>query len=129
MERVLLLRRWNTPEATGGVLILPSGEQLYTLECPWKNNQFRVSCIPAGRYKCIWHNSPKFGWTYLVTGTEPRTQILFHVGNYPKDTWGCILLGKTRTLNYVWTSRQALQEFFMEMAREPFVLDIIKFDE
>lgn len=129
MERVLLLRRWNTPEATGGVLILPSGKQLYTLECPWKNNEFRVSCIPVGRYKCIWHNSPKFGWTYLVTGTEPRTQILFHVGNYPKDTWGCILLGKTRTLNYVWNSRQALQEFFMEMAREPFVLEIIRFDE
>lgn len=129
MERVLLLRRWNTPEATGGVLILPSGKQLYALECPWKNNEFRVSCIPEGKYKCIWHNSPKFGWTYLVTGTEPRTQILFHVGNYSKDTWGCILLGKTRTLNYVWNSRQALQEFFMEMAREPFVLEIIRFDE
>lgn len=129
MERVLLLRRWNTPEATGGVLILPSGKQIYTLECPWKNNQLRVSCIPVGRYKCIWHNSPKFGWTYLVTGTAPRTQILFHVGNYPKDTWGCILLGKTRTLNYVWNSRAALQEFYIEMAREPFVLDIIKFDE
>ena len=129
MERVLLLRRWNTPEATGGVLLLPSGKQLYTLECPWKNNEFRVSCIPEGKYKCIWHNSPKFGWTYLVTGTEPRTQILFHVGNYPRDTWGCILLGKTRTLNYVWNSRTALQEFYVEMAREPFILDIIKFDD
>lgn len=127
MQKVLLLRRYMTEEATGGLVLGPSGMQLHSLELPWKNNQFRISCIPEGIYVCKWHLSPKFGWTYLVTGTEPRTNILFHVGNYPKNSWGCILLGKTAELNRVWNSRVALQEFYMKLAREPFKLEIMDF--
>lgn len=129
MQKVMLFRRWETKESTGGLLIGPSGMRLYSLELPWKNNTLRISCIPEGKYKCVWHNSPKFGWTYLVTGTEPRTQILFHVGNYPKNSWGCILLGKSRTLNNVWNSRAALQEFYITLRREPFILEIVNFYE
>ena len=124
MEKVLLSRKWITEESTGGVLYGPSGLLLYSLELPWRNNQFRISCIPEGLYPCVWHNSPKFGWTYLLTDTEPRTQILFHVGNYPSNTWGCILLGRTRSHNHVWNSRVALQDFYRVLKREPFILEI-----
>lgn len=107
----------------------PSGMKLFTLELPWRDNQFQISCIPEGIYKCVWHLSPKFGWTYLLTGTAPRTHILFHAGNYPKDSWGCILLGKSREIDRVWQSRQALQEFYSELEREPFKLEIVNFYE
>lgn len=103
--------------------------RLYSLELPWRNNQFRVSCIPEGTYKCVWHYSPKFGWTYRVTGTEPRTHILFHAGNNPSNTWGCILLGKTRSADRVWNSRVALQEFYTALRRESFNLEIVNFYE
>ena len=129
MQKVVLIRRWPTENSTGGILLGPSGMQLYSLELPWRNNQLRVSCIPEGVYRCRWHLSPKFGWTYLVTGTEPRTQILFHAGNYASDSWGCILLGKTRTLDHVWNSRLALQEFHIGLAREPFKLEIVSMYE
>lgn len=124
MQKVHLVRQWKSDKSTGGVVFGPSGMRLFSLELPWKENQFRISCIPEGNYTCVWHLSPKFGWTYLVTGTAPRTQILFHAGNYPKDTWGCILLGKSRSKDRVWNSRLACQEFYMALRREKFELKI-----
>ena len=127
MQRVLLLRRELTEKSTSGLIFGPSGMQLYSLELPWRNNQFRISCIPEGIYPCKWHFSPKFGWTYLVTKTEPRTQILFHAGNYPSNTWGCILLGMSRTQDCVWNSRQAMQKFYATLQREEFKLEIVNY--
>ena len=127
MQRVLLLRRYLTSESTGGIVFGPSGMQLYSLELPWKNNSRRISCIPEGKYECVWHNSPKFGWVYLVKDVPDRTHILFHPGNHPANTWGCILLGKTRGVNRVWNSRQAIQEFTRILGRKPFKLEIATF--
>jgi len=56
-------------------------------------------CIPVGEYLCKRIESPKFSWTYEVTGVEGRTHILFHWGNFAgadphkSDSDGCILLG------------------------------------
>lgn len=129
MNTVTLIRRWLTDESTGGIITGPSGLQLFSLELPWRNNQLRVSCIPDGKYPCVWHLSPKFGWTYILLNTEPRTQILIHPGNYPANTWGCILLGKSRSLNRVWNSIAAVQQFSAVLYRESFTLNIITFPE
>lgn len=39
-------------------------------------------------------NSPKFGKTWEIFKVPNRSEILFHVGNHPQDTHGCILLGR-----------------------------------
>ncbi len=54
--------------------------------------------VKDGTYTCKrgehqLHNSPKF-ITFEVTGVEGHQGILFHVGNYNKDSEGCILLGR-----------------------------------
>ena len=64
-----------------------------TLELPWENNKQNVSCIPAGEYKCQSVQSPKFGDTWEICGVKGRDDILFHKGNYLRDTHGCILVG------------------------------------
>jgi hypothetical protein len=66
----------------------------HTMELPWKGNQRRVSCIPAGKYKVIKHISPKFGKSFWVLDVVNRSEILVHVGNYNHDTLGCILPGR-----------------------------------
>lgn len=55
----------------------------------------RGCCIAPGTYSIDFHYSPKFG-KYMLTlcGVSGRSGILIHSGNTPKDTSGCILVGK-----------------------------------
>lgn len=65
-----------------------------TLEPPWKNNERKVSCIPAGVYVCKQRKSEKAkGMTFEVMNVPGRSSILFHPGNTVMDTEGCILVG------------------------------------
>lgn len=64
-----------------------------TLELPYKNNQRNVSCIPCGKYKVSKRFSEKYGNHFKVENVPNRSDILIHVGNYPSDTRGCILIG------------------------------------
>lgn len=54
--------------------------------------------LKSGRYKCVrgLHRlGPKKSQfeTFEITGVPGHTGILFHVGNYNKDSDGCVLLG------------------------------------
>lgn len=68
--------------------------ECHVLELPWKDNKRRVSCIPEGVYEAIKHRSPKFGDCFWIQNVPGRSEILIHVGNFHKDTLGCILPGK-----------------------------------
>lgn len=72
------------------------GEVLFecvTMERPWRDNKPFKSCIPTGTYAVGRHQSPKFGACLKVHDVPDRTDILFHAGNFPEDTTGCILPG------------------------------------
>lgn len=97
-----LSRSPDTDQGTIGRLTAHGLPPLATIEPPWRNNSRNVSCIPRGVYDVAPHLSPRFGRCLLVLGTEPRTWILFHCGNYGGDTAmgyrthtaGCILPGE-----------------------------------
>src|SRR5580698_6443589 len=88
----LILTRINKPGATFGVLSTEDFPLCVTLELPWNNNVPGESCIPAGTYHCVPHNSLDHPNTWEVTGVPGRSEILIHNGNYLKDTEGCILV-------------------------------------
>lgn len=67
---------------------------IYTLELPWRDNQTNISCIPKGNYRCAPYTSDKYPDVYQILNVPARTSILFHSGNYPHHTDGCILPGK-----------------------------------
>jgi len=67
----------------------------YTLELPWKDNATDISCIPEGNYRCVPYSSEDFPSVYEVKHVPGRTKILMHIGNYPENTLGCILPGKS----------------------------------
>jgi len=79
-----------------GVLVDEGGLPIcLTIENLWLDNQVGISCIPAGDYKVIKQNSPKYGtgmWTLL--NVPERTHILIHWGNTAEDTKGCIIVGR-----------------------------------
>jgi len=95
MRQVYLVRVREYKGETYGVLEVDGRPRFVTLELSWKNNARNISCIPVGKYICLEHESPNFGWTYLVTNVPGRSDILFHAGNTAADTRGCILVGSS----------------------------------
>ncbi len=86
--------------------------ELCTLENPWLDNERYISCIPKGTYTCKRVDSPKYNDTFEVMDVEGRDHILFHHGNWERNTMGCILLGLfTNKIDMVMSSRKARAKF------------------
>lgn len=64
-----------------------------TLELPWLNNQFQISCIPTGIYTVVKRYSPKYGHHFHILDVPDRDYILGHHGNFFTDILGCVLFG------------------------------------
>lgn len=101
MKKLKLLRRYFE-DCTLGTLVFPTGESFAIMENPAKDNKTNISCIPEGTYALSLRASPvvertskgmhKHGWE--VTNVPSRSYIMFHVGNYVRNTDGCLLVGK-----------------------------------
>lgn len=69
--------------------------------------------IPAGVYTLKWHNSPRFGrmLPLLYNNLVPASRyILIHSGNHSGHTEGCLLVGTSKSENFVGGSRPKLNE-------------------
>lgn len=65
-----------------------------TVEEEWQNNLPRISCIPAGSYKCVRTTFHRGGYPcFEVTGVPGRSLIKFHRANTEEDLLGCIGIG------------------------------------
>lgn len=93
MEVELQRKQHSRDQVTGRLTLANPKYAFHTLELPWKNNEPRVSCIPAGRYEVVKRHSPKYGDHFHVLNVPNRSYILIHAGNYNRDTLGCILVG------------------------------------
>lgn len=89
---------------SSGILLL----ELKTLELPNRANVKNISCIPTGSYEVNQHHSEKFGECYLLENVPNRDEILLHLGNFYKDTRGCILLGTAVVFNNDYTKTQLI---------------------
>lgn len=81
----------------GSPVTLPGDPVGSTLELPWRNNLEGVSRIPAGLYHGSVQADGDLGWRVKVEPVQDRTLIRIHIGNFPKQTIGCILLGRGRS--------------------------------
>ena len=93
---LILYRFEQTPTHTLGELIGKDNNKhamhlCYTIELPWVANRRNISCIPSGIYRYEVSISPSFGKIVKLLNVPRRSHILIHVGNYQKDTKGCIL--------------------------------------
>jgi hypothetical protein len=109
-----------------GALLL----QAVTLELLDKENQKRISCVPAGEYLVKIVFSQKFNFVYELQNVPNRSKIYIHAGNTNIDTSGCILLGSHvrdvlhTNSKMIINSRSTIREFLMIMPKS-FNLKII----
>jgi hypothetical protein len=86
-----LIRLLERGDATGGILLLHKLPVCYTIEPPWLGNERNKSCIPEGMYDLYPRWRDWRGWHIGVRDVPNRSNIIFHPGNFGKDTKGCIL--------------------------------------
>ena len=89
-------RLWETDKSICGIIWIDGQEESWTLE-PARTNPVNPGhpCVVAGGpYNVILTPSPHLGYiTPEVEGVPGRSDIRIHIGNFPKDTLGCVLVG------------------------------------
>ncbi len=91
------------------------------MERPWLNNAVRLSCIPAGVYTVVRHDSPSKGECFWIKDVPNRTHILIHVANWAHELMGCIAPGVGVNLvptPMVTSSRDAMNELLRTLDDE-----------
>lgn len=112
-----------TSEGIFGILKNSSTSDVFhTLEHAFlaTNTDSYVPKIPDGTYTCIRgqhrldHMTSDFT-TFEILGIEGHSGLLFHVGNYNRDSDGCVLVGMVRvstpTISMVSNSKLAFNKF------------------
>ena len=116
---LLIIRDTFTDNSTLGKLFINGEKFCDTLELPYRDNQRSVSCIPAGQYEVrlrYAEESASRKYTHLLVKDVPnRSYILFHKGNKPSNTRGCILVGQTRQQDFVGNSTLAMNLLMKEI--------------
>jgi hypothetical protein len=116
---LLLIRDTFSDKSVLGELYLNGERMCDTLENPWLDNQQTISCIPAGIYDVrlrLARESASRDYLHLLVKDVPnRKYILFHRGNFPKDTSGCILVGLGTQQDVVQNSVLAMDLLIKEI--------------
>lgn len=106
--QLLLQRMWLSSKSIIGSLFVDNLFQCYTLE--------PFDCIPYGTYRVVPYPSPKFGSIVpLLENVPNHSYVEIHVGNWPRDTTSCILVGKERGIDCLSSSRAAFNELMHKL--------------
>lgn len=112
MKTILkVVRNEKKDSYTGGGLFLDGLFECYTLERP------EVQILP-GTYKITLYSSPIHGYKVPLLHDVPgRLFIEIHVGNYPRDTKGCILVGTQYSNGVVMGSKLAFDKLMTKLEK------------
>jgi hypothetical protein len=100
-----------------GELYLEGTFNCYTLEPPKLDPPVKPRCIPASTYRFTIAFSPKHNRDVpLLEAVPDFEEIEIHIGNFPADTLGCILVGKQQNVNAIYESTLAFEELFPKLS-------------
>lgn len=82
--------------------------KLYTLEPPNRPAPLKPRAIPCGTYDVTLYNSPHLGYIVpLLHDVDDFSEVEIHIGNVPRDTKGCLLVGLKQDGNSIGYSKSA----------------------
>ena len=95
--KIAVGRDLYTALSTQGQLYLDDAHECYTLEPPWKTDGSKPRAIPNGTYPLTVRWSVEHNRHLPHVENVPGfVAIEQHIGNFPKDTLACTLVGKVR---------------------------------
>lgn len=116
---LVLKRLHKTENSTVGELTVDGLFQCYTLEDIEREVKIKSeTAIPKGTYKVIINRSNRFKRLLPLLIDVPGFEgIRIHSGNSNHDTEGCILVGETRSKDFIGKSRKAFNALFEKMKK------------
>ena len=120
--KIEVKRLYKTDNSTIGELTIDGKFECYTLEDKERDVKIKSeTAIPKGTYKVIINQSNRFKKLMPLVLNVPNFEgIRIHPGNSNHDTEGCILVGQSRSVDYITKSRKAYEILFakMKLAKE-----------
>lgn len=111
MLRLTVTRVWFTAQSVIGILDINAVFECYSLE-----PADPAELIPCGVYPLRLLPSEKFGrFMPFICKVPGHTADEIHIGNDPKDTKGCTLVGETRGPDWVGNSEKAFNELIAKL--------------
>jgi hypothetical protein len=108
MFKVTIERRRSFSDSIGGDLYVNGSYICRTLELAWLWNAKNRSCVPLGSYRGFIRHDKSDGWRIQLAGVPGgRDGVQIHIGNYPKQIQGCVLVGERYTPDAIWSSSVA----------------------
>lgn len=127
-----LKRKIFTDDSTIGELSIDGVFVCYTLEDKVRDKKIQnVTAIPYGRYEVIINFSNRFQqYMPLLLNVPNYEGVRIHSGNKSTDTEGCILVGSSKSLNFIGNSRATYRSLFARIKKvekkEKIFINIIK---
>lgn len=114
---LLLKRLHKTTNSTIGELFINGKFECYTLEDIERVEKVKgKTAIPKGRYQVVITMSNRFKIELPLLLNVPNFEgIRIHAGNKATDTEGCLLLGQTRSIDFVGNSKKAMAVFMPKL--------------
>ncbi len=120
--KIQIKRLHKTENSTIGEMTIDGKFECYTLEDKERDVKIKSeTAIPKGTYKVIINQSNRFKRLMPLLLNVPNFEgVRIHAGNSNHDTEGCILVGQSRSVDYITKSRKAYEILFtkMKLAKE-----------
>ena len=115
--KIEVQRELGTSGYTAGTMLVDGEFECYTLEDQVRDEKvFGETAIPAGTYKVVISFSPHFKRDLPLLLNVPNYEgVRIHPGNTAADTEGCILVGVTRGIGSVGSSRIAFEALYSKI--------------
>lgn len=110
-------RLTRSAESTIGEMYVNGVFECYTLEDAERATKiYGKTAIPKGRYEVIINWSQRFGQFMPLLLNVPQFEgIRIHAGNSPSATHGCLLVGKTKAVDFIGNSKEAYSALMQKL--------------
>lgn len=125
---IKIKRLHGTENSTIGELFVNGVWECYTLEDKERAVKIKgETAIPKGSYKVTINKSNRFKRDLPLLLNVPNFEgVRIHAGNTNHDTEGCVLVGTTRSKDFIGQSRKAFDKLFKKMQKEKEITLVIE---